>query len=879
MRPTSTRALGSIALALTLLSGVVLVLPATAAPPANDPFQRTWQRTDKPVADGQATRTWMWGPEAFTDAMPEPYAESPNGERQVQYFDKSRMEITNPGGDANSIWYVTNGLLVRELVTGQMQTGDTDFEPRAAAQVNVAGDPDDATGPTYATFGPLQSAAAHAGDVPITATVNRAGDVGSDASKSGYGVTADILTAETGHRVASVFWQFMNTQGTVYENGQFVNATLFQNPYYATGYPIAEAYWATVKVGGQQRDVLMQCFERRCLTYTPANPTEWQVEMGNVGQHYYAWRYAQSDVDPGPSEHANQLAATVLRARDDAARIHALMDVLAALNVGVYTGDGQQILGGAERGAGDFYLYDIEVHMMSEAIERGQTYGLIDLAIQLTAMGLLPEGHTLDPALVRQALLTVTQQAASDPANPGSLVPLLARQLGLAQGYDLLVDTPLDTERFDPLSYFLLLSGVAIPLIDDQLPIEGGMSNLVAESNGILKSAKAETPCDPPSQFQGDAFKNTWGWSKNFAELLGLVSDAVGSVTAIIDAVHGAVLAFSVGVTALDDRLETHYGPSGHESDASQPITFRIKVEMRDELPRALIDCGWIAGTDFPPKGPIEDVSVHWFWDNLDDHGQINCGNVCGQTPGNGLAIDATGPDGIATMTFQPKDEVNPDEGWIDEEHGIVTGVALYQSKFGNLLGSYAQYLTPKSGATRWVVKWHEVPGWDVEMKVTYNVKEHDSGNWYNWSTGTMTFTGRITAVGFGDDNEQSVFPASTSGSGSGSYGYTHNPPVDCSWSGSWKWDQNAVLVLNREQLIVDFAFTLGWMPVNPGTSHPTSGDCEIGWDQAISVAGHPPAFSLMQQETQVIEVAPPAAQLDTGSITWEITVTPITQP
>jgi hypothetical protein len=46
-----------------------------------------------------------------------------------------------------------------------------------------------------------------------------------------------------------------------------------------------------VKVGGQVKDVLVQCFERRCLTYTPSNPTGWQVEMGNVGRHYYSWRY------------------------------------------------------------------------------------------------------------------------------------------------------------------------------------------------------------------------------------------------------------------------------------------------------------------------------------------------------------------------------------------------------------------------------------------------------------------------------------------------------------------------------------------------------------------------------------------------------------
>ena len=36
---------------------------------------------------------------------------------------------------------------------------------------------------------------------------------------------------------------------------------------------------------------LIQAFERRVLTYTPANPAAFQVEMGNVGRHYYLWRY------------------------------------------------------------------------------------------------------------------------------------------------------------------------------------------------------------------------------------------------------------------------------------------------------------------------------------------------------------------------------------------------------------------------------------------------------------------------------------------------------------------------------------------------------------------------------------------------------------
>lgn len=88
----------------------------------------------------------------------------------------------------------------------------------------------------------------------------------------------------------------MNSDSTVYENGEYVQDTLFDNPFYATGRPITEAYWADVLVAGTEQLVPMQCFERRCLTYTPGNAPEWQVESGNVGRHYQSWRYAWPDV-------------------------------------------------------------------------------------------------------------------------------------------------------------------------------------------------------------------------------------------------------------------------------------------------------------------------------------------------------------------------------------------------------------------------------------------------------------------------------------------------------------------------------------------------------------------------------------------------------
>ena len=37
--------------------------------------------------------------------------------------------------------------------------------------------------------------------------------------------------------------------------------------------------------------MLIQLFERRVLTYVPSFEAQWQVQMGNIGAHYYDWRY------------------------------------------------------------------------------------------------------------------------------------------------------------------------------------------------------------------------------------------------------------------------------------------------------------------------------------------------------------------------------------------------------------------------------------------------------------------------------------------------------------------------------------------------------------------------------------------------------------
>jgi len=272
----------------------IITVPISDLPNADtSAFGRTWQRTDEPVRELVVTRTWMWGGEPFTGPLGETYVESPGSQRTVQYYDKSRMEITHPSDDPSELWYVTNGLLVRELITGEMQVGDDAFVDRTPADVNAAGDPDGTSGPTYATFGPVLDDPAVPDGATIVQQIDRAGNITVDMDLARYGVTAAYRVQEPGlnHQVASVFWDFMNSEGLIYRDGEYLTDRLFENPFYATGFPITEAFWTWVRVGGVEQNVLIQCFERRCLTYTPSNPDGWQVEAGNVGRHYYEWRY------------------------------------------------------------------------------------------------------------------------------------------------------------------------------------------------------------------------------------------------------------------------------------------------------------------------------------------------------------------------------------------------------------------------------------------------------------------------------------------------------------------------------------------------------------------------------------------------------------
>ena len=279
------------ALPQTSSLGGVKGAPAFVNGPAQgfvDPaLQNVWTRTDQVVASRQVDRSWMWGP-AGLFARAETYTQANGGARQVQYFDKARMEITDWNRDRSNPWFVTNGLLVKELIEGQLQIGDVEFVKRTPAGIAIAGDANDASSPTYGSFAQHTGrVGSRVGQVAME-TLRRDGSIGSAPANNVAKLVVHV--PETGHNIPQVFWDFLNARGPIgdgKQSGQLVDWV------FAMGYPISEPYWTKVKVGGVERDVLVQAFQRRVLTYTPSNPEGWKVEMGNVGRHYYTWRYGK----------------------------------------------------------------------------------------------------------------------------------------------------------------------------------------------------------------------------------------------------------------------------------------------------------------------------------------------------------------------------------------------------------------------------------------------------------------------------------------------------------------------------------------------------------------------------------------------------------
>ncbi|HUG15315.1 MAG TPA: CAP domain-containing protein [Thermomicrobiales bacterium] len=260
-------------------------LPAGLAH-AHPSVKQLWNDTDGAVAALAVERSWLWGPDTWL-GLQETSLESPGGVRDVYYFDKARMEVN--ASDGNDDTLITAGLLVRDMIVGRIQIGEHEYQEYHPANVPLAGDerefnPDS---PTYASLQHIASveqgrAVAQRSGQPISETLSKDGAIASNESLASWARYASYEPT-LGHNIADVFDAYL--------------ATLPGDWRMSVGLPLSEPYWVHTYVAGDATWVLVQAFERRILTFTPTNRPEWRVEMGNVGRHYYAWRYRDEPPD------------------------------------------------------------------------------------------------------------------------------------------------------------------------------------------------------------------------------------------------------------------------------------------------------------------------------------------------------------------------------------------------------------------------------------------------------------------------------------------------------------------------------------------------------------------------------------------------------
>ncbi|GAB4527804.1 MAG: hypothetical protein OHK0046_45950 [Anaerolineae bacterium] len=416
--------------------------------------------------------------------------------------------------------------------------------------------------------------------------------------------------------------------------------------------------------------------------------------------------------------------AEVDSAQAERAMFQAMLLIMDTMNIGVYSTDGQTLVAGGERGIGDFYLYEIEIDILAQSMLRGDLWTVNDIARQLTDTFVENADEPLLDVEVQEALVTATVEAVADSGNAESIVPLLIRELGLLHQnpYDSAQTIPLDQPAIDALQRTLIIANLAMYYFSEETPIEVAASNLPQLSGNIVReSSIGLNESDCPIPVAKEVWKLQKKLGKELLDKLKLISKGTLKVISkVLDGIHGSILGAAVTVEALDDRLEIYYG-AVDQFDVQERLDFRILVQMEADLGKLLINCGWLAGMTFPPKGPISGVPVEWIVGNLTNH--IGTISGCEVTCAPPLIVSKTGPEGIAHLYFTPKLQVTPATGLRKEDPILVQGLALYQLKLGNILGTISSVaVAPTTGSTLTMVSYREPDAFSGT--ITYQVDD-----------------------------------------------------------------------------------------------------------------------------------------------------------
>jgi hypothetical protein len=285
-------------LVVVSLVPIQTVQPSAFADPA---FARYFNQPD-PLA-----QSLLWGSGPLLSVV-EPYTGAPGNRRLVQYFDRGRMEMASSDDSSGGAltYEVTQGLLVREMASGNVQVGNDAFVQGDPASLPIFGTGGANPGETALTYADFASfVAERAGDRTNSerSLIEQWIEPGRRAwvATPPMEVRAARYVDVTGHNIPDVIVAWFDRE-------PFGDVSVQD----ALGYPITEAFWV-VSGKGSAGISLIQLYERRVIVYTPDLPEGERFTLTNAGRHYYRWRYG-SDLASGSATQRSVVPVV----RDDA---------------------------------------------------------------------------------------------------------------------------------------------------------------------------------------------------------------------------------------------------------------------------------------------------------------------------------------------------------------------------------------------------------------------------------------------------------------------------------------------------------------------------------------------------------------------------------
>jgi hypothetical protein len=324
--------------------------------------------------------------------------------------------------------------------------------------------------------------------------------------------------------------------------------------------------------------------------------------------------------------------------------------LLRGLGIGVYTGEGIQVLAGSETSPKDFWLYDFEVPLLVRlAQEPSKPFS--EFQPQLNNLGLKPS---------QEENLKLYKDVYD--ANSSAYLARLFASMGLLFEGD---------PQITPLQEWLLLLDTFIPANPTVQSGQGQPTFTRIIREGMVTVSQQATGAgvglfpgfaqvESCGMISGGTFQPNWGlvrlhWGT------ATTSELIGLETAYY-AIHGPLLARSVKAELRPNKSKAHEGHGAPGGSITFTVSLKIDYGVGYMVLPAPI-CGFIINLDRPLAGALPGAKVWWkIISAFREHGTFK--DVRGHAFDGSIPTE-TDPSGKTSITFQARQEPANGEGQV----------------------------------------------------------------------------------------------------------------------------------------------------------------------------------------------------------------------